>query len=132
MTKFAIGYDVDTRGMRDDGQQTKSQISSFYYRIRKCLNQHGFEKMAQQSVYTCQTSHQNTLANVFEVIDCLREIDNETCYIKNLHMFKMEDFNDLRPLVCDAASEEIDPIDDLNARFDYKDPDDQSSDDDNN
>ncbi len=107
-TSWAIAYDLDVKGMKDEGY-TKSNVTTFYNKIRKCLKDNNFEKMKQLSIYTC--SKENSIADAFKVITALKGVSDADRFIKRLNMFRVEDFNDLLPLISfEKKSSEDDEI----------------------
>jgi len=107
-TAWAIAYDLDVKGMKDAGY-TKSQVTLFYNSVRRCLQDHNFERMKQLSIYTC--TKENSIADAFLVVTNLKQVDDADKFIKRLNLFRVEDFNDLLPLVAkDKASSEEDEI----------------------
>ncbi|MBI3202034.1 MAG: hypothetical protein HYZ29_10865 [Myxococcales bacterium] len=101
MALWAIGYDLDVSGMKRAGY-TKSQVTMFYNSVRGCLRTNGFEKFKQFSIYTSEG--ENTLTNAFRACQALRAVTNADKFVKRLHLFRVEDFNDLLPLVADKES----------------------------
>ena len=107
MSLWAIAYDLDVRGMKDDGY-TKSDVTQFYNSVRSCLADHRFERLKQWSIYT--SSGDNSIADAFQVCVALQQVHDTDRYIKRLHLFRIEDFNDLLPLVHagrESAGDEI-------------------------
>lgn len=115
MALWAIAYDLDVKGMRNAGY-SKSNVTTFYNGVRKCLSDNQFEKFAQLSIYT--SNEPNTLANAFGVCNALGAMGDADKYIKRLHLFRVEDMNDLLPLVAkgkkssakDVIEEEIEEV----------------------
>ena len=101
MATWAIAYDLDVGAMKRAGM-TKSQVTGFYNSVRACLSNNGFEKFKQLSIYT--SDKENTLTNAFKACQDLRKVQNSQTYVKRLHLFRVEDFNDLLPLVSDKES----------------------------
>ncbi len=101
MATWAIAYDLDVKGMRTAGY-TKSQVTQFYNNVRSCLAQHNFEKQKQLSIYTSKTD--NSIADAFQVCVTLKTITDTNKFVKRFHLFRIEDFNDLLPLVADGRT----------------------------
>lgn len=98
---WAIAYDLDVAGMRTAGY-SKSQVTLFYNSVRDCLRKNNFELLKQLSIYTCSTV--NSIADAFRAIQDLRGVKDTDKFIKRLNLFRVEDFNDLMPLVADGRS----------------------------
>ena len=107
MSLWAIAYDLDVKGMRANGY-TKSQVTLFYNDIRGCLSAHNFEKMKQWSIYTSDKA--NSIADAFAVCMDIQRVTDANRFVKRLHLFRVEDFNDLLPLVTGRQSPEEDAI----------------------
>ena len=110
MAVWAIAYDLDVAGMKAAGY-TKSKVTAFYNAVRRCLTDNGFERFKQLSIYT--SDKENTLTHAFQACQALRQLDDSDKFIKRLHLFRVEDFNDLLPLVADKESAGRDTIEDV-------------------
>ncbi len=108
MSTWAIAYDLNVKGMKAAGY-TKSQVTMFYTAIRKTLQDNRFEKLKQWSVYTSE--QQNSLTDAFAVCIAMKDVPDADKFVKRLHLFRIEDFNDLLPLV--ATGKTSDDIDDI-------------------
>lgn len=108
MSTWAIAYDLDVKGMKAAGY-TKSHVTLFYNAIRKTLKDNAFEKMKQLSIYTSEK--QNSIADAFAVCVAMKSVKDADQFVKRLHLFRIEDFNDLLPLVANGkTSDERDDI----------------------
>jgi virulence-associated protein VapD len=115
MSIWAIAYDLDVKGMKAAGY-TKSNVTQFYNSVRKTLQDNRFEKLKQWSIYT--SSQENSLADAFGVALALKSVVDADKFVKRLHLFQIEDFNDLLPLIVpgktsddgDAIEQEIDEV----------------------
>jgi virulence-associated protein VapD len=115
MALWAIAYDLDVRGMKAAGY-TKGKVTSFYSSIRQCLQSNQFEKQTQWSIYS--SAKDNSLTNAFQACVAMQRVVDADKYIKRLHLFRIEDLNDLLPLVVsgktsagrDPIEEEIDAV----------------------
>ena len=115
MSLWAIAYDLDVRGMKTAGY-TESQVTQFYTAIRGALANNHFEQFKQLSIYTSGAA--NSLTHAFQACIALQQVADADQYIKRLHLFRIEDFNDLLPLVAkdkksigkDVILEEIEEI----------------------
>ncbi len=88
---------------------TKSKVTQFYNSVRKCLQDNGFEKMKQLSIYTC--TKENSIADAFHAITDLKAVSDTDRFIKRLNLFRVEDFNDLLPLIVTGkTSVDVDEI----------------------
>lgn len=56
----------------------------------------------QRSIYTCR--RENSLTDAFNACIALKKIPNADKFIKRLHLFRVEDLNDLLPLVAGRES----------------------------
>lgn len=107
MSIWAIAYDLDVKGMKAAGY-TQSAVTQFYTRLRNCLACNNFEKMKQLSIYT--SASPNSLTDAFQASVQIKALTDSDKFIKRLHLFRIEDFNDLLPLVAGRASYDVDPI----------------------
>jgi|688.fasta_scaffold272923_1 virulence-associated protein VapD len=115
MSIWAIAYDLDVKGMKAAGY-TKSNVTQFYISVRKTLQDNHFEKLKQWSIYT--SSQENSLTDAFGVALALKSVVDADKFVKRLHLFRIEDFNDLLPLIVpgktsddgDAIEQEIDEV----------------------
>ena len=81
--------------------------------MREALANNQFEKFAQLSIYT--SNKPNSLTNAFSACMQLSAIPDSDKFIKRLHLYRVEDFNDLLPLIAkgkkssetDAVEEQI-------------------------
>lgn len=101
MGTWAIAYDLDTKRMRDDGLND-SDRTTFYKSIRERLAANHFETFQQLSIYTSEG--ENSLTHAFAACQALRQLDGSDKYIKRLHLFRIDDLNDLLPVVADRPS----------------------------
>lgn len=105
---WAIAYDLDVKGMKNAGY-SKSNVTQFYNNIRKCLQDNNFESMKQLSIYTCQKV--NSITDAFRVVTDMKAVTDADKYIKRLNLFRVEDFNDLLPLIeTKRAASDVDEI----------------------
>ena len=108
MSIWAIAYDLDVKGMKANGY-SKSKVTTFYSNIRNCLKANNFEKLKQLSIYT--SNKDNSIADAFAVCVALKQVSDADKFVKKLHLFRVEDFNDLLPLVANGkTSDESDEI----------------------
>lgn len=107
MTVWAIAYDLDVKGMKKSGY-TQSQVTGFYNRLKQCLADNKFESMKQMSIYT--STNPNSLTDAFQASVQIKALKDSEKFIKRLHLFRIEDFNDLLPLVAGRNSGETDPV----------------------
>jgi virulence-associated protein VapD len=96
MSIWAIAYDLDVKGMKAAGY-TKSNVTQFYKDVRKTLQDNHFEKLKQWSIYT--SNQENSLTDAFGVALALKTVKDADKFVKRLHLFRIEDFNDLMPLI---------------------------------
>jgi virulence-associated protein VapD len=112
---WAIAYDLDVKQMKDAGY-TKSNVTQFYNSVRECLTNNHFEKMKQLSIYT--SGEANSISDAFAACMALQKVTDADKFIKRLHLFRVEDFNDLLPLVAsgkfsaerDVVEEQIEEV----------------------
>lgn len=112
---WAIAYDLDVTGMQNAGY-SRSNVTQFYNSVRDCLTKNNFEKMKQLSIYT--SNKPNSISDAFAACMALQKVKDADKFIKRLHLFRIEDFNDLLPLVSngkasaekDAIEEEIEQV----------------------
>ena len=107
MTIWAIAYDLDVKGMKRSGY-TQSQVTGFYSRLKQCLADNKLESMKQMSIYT--SANPNSLTDAFQASVQIKALKDSDRFIKRLHLFRIEDFNDLLPLVAGRNSGDADPV----------------------
>jgi virulence-associated protein VapD len=108
MSTWAIAYDLDVKGMKAAGY-TRSNVTQFYSSVRKTLQDNHFEKQKQWSIYT--SSQDNSLTDAFAVALALKSVTDADKFVKRLHLFRIEDFNDLLPLIVPGkTSDDVDVI----------------------
>lgn len=98
--QWVIAYDLNVRAMKSAGY-SKSKVTQYYDSVKNCLHQHGFgrfRRFRQLSIYGSEEEIENPLFKAIQIIDCLKAMPDAK-YINRLHLFKVEDFNDLRPLL---------------------------------
>jgi virulence-associated protein VapD len=109
MATWAIAYDLDVGAMKRNSM-TKGEVTAFYRAVRDCLTKNNFESFKQLSIYT--SDKENTLTNAFKACQALASIPNSATYVKRLHLFRLEDNNDLLPLVSGKSSAGRDAVED--------------------
>jgi virulence-associated protein VapD len=107
MEAWAITYDLDVMGMKC-AKFTQSQAMHFYESTRKCLAHNNFSQVKQLNIFVGEGK--NPLSDAFQLCIELRSIANAERFIHRLHLFRVEDFNDLMPLVTGRPSSGKDPI----------------------
>lgn len=108
MSIWAIAYDLDVKGMKAAGY-TRSNVTQFYNSVRKTLQDNHFERLKQWSIYT--SSQDNSLTDAFAVALALKSVADADKFVKRLHLFRIEDFNDLLPLIVPGkTSDDVDTI----------------------
>lgn len=106
-SSWVIAYDLDIKGMKKAGY-TASNVTQYYNELKRILAKHGFKKFSQLSLYMSEPVD-GVIALAISVIDDLRAMkDNQ--FINRLHVFKVEDFSDLRPVISRGASSQKDTI----------------------
>ena len=94
--KWVIAYDLDVKGMKT-ADYTKSQVTAYYNNVRNCLNEFGFSKFTQNSIYA-RDADDDILTRVFQVVMALSNIKDPQ-FINRLNVFRVDTFSDLRPLI---------------------------------
>lgn len=108
MSVWAIAYDLDVKAMQKAGY-SKGNVTTFYNSIRNCLKGNNFEQMKQLSIYTSE--RKNSIADAFAACTALKGVKDADKFVKRLHLFRIEDFNDLLPLIANGkTSDERDAI----------------------
>jgi virulence-associated protein VapD len=113
MSMWAVAYDLDVKGMKAWGY-SRSQVTLFYNAIRKTLLDNRFEKLKQWSIYTSDES--NSLTDAFAVCVAMKGVPDADKFVRRLHLFRIEDFNDLLPLV--AGGKTSDTADEIEREID--------------
>jgi len=78
MALWAIGYDLDVKGMRDAGY-TKGNVTTFYNSVRACLADNNFEKFHQLSLYT--SDKPNSVTDAYMVCLALATVTDADKFI---------------------------------------------------
>ena len=105
MALYAIAFDLDTNAMRTDGF-TKSEITQVYQaEIPSALAACGFTAHPQGSLYHTEAD-QNPINAVMQLQSTLKSMAVSFCkYVKRVHVFRMEEWSDVTPLIRGQAAE---------------------------
>jgi virulence-associated protein VapD len=95
---YAIAFDMDIESLR---QTYGDPYNNAYLEIRRVLERHGFN-WQQGSVYF-GGERINAVTCVLAAIDLARTLPWFTASVRDIRMLRIEEFNDLRPAVQQAA-----------------------------
>jgi len=107
MDTWAIAYDLDVMGMKC-AKLTQKQATEIYDEIKKTLVHNNFAQLKQLNIYVGEGK--NPLSDAFQLCAELKSVLNAVRFIHRLHLFRIEDLNDLLPMVSCKASSGKDPI----------------------
>jgi virulence-associated protein VapD len=98
MSKWAIVYDLNSQLII--GELGNSGNTQYYNKVRKCLSRNHFSMFLQQSVYVAEGS--TSLVDAISACNELRKLHDSARYINRIHLFKIEEVSDLRPIIVDG------------------------------
>lgn len=107
MDTWAVAYDLDVVGMKCAGL-TQDQATGVYDAVRNRLAHNNYSQLRQLNIYTGEGK--DPLADAFQLCTEMRGVPNADRFIHRLHLFRIQDFTDLLPLVAGKASSGKDPI----------------------
>lgn len=122
MAQYAIAFDIDTKGMRDNGF-TNSQITNLYQtEIPNALSSCGFTAHPQGSLYHTE-SEKDPINAIMQLQSTLKSQAPIFCqYVRRVHVFRMEEWSDVTPLIAEheaagspSAEEEVEEQESLEA-----------------
>lgn len=122
MAQYAIAFDIDTKGMRDNGF-TNSQITNLYQtEIPNALSSCGFTAHPQGSLYHTE-SEKDPINAIMQLQSTLKSQAPIFCqYVRRVHVFRMEEWSDVTPLIAEheaagspSAEEEVEEQESLGA-----------------
>lgn len=96
---YAITFDMDTNCLADN---YGGAYNNAYYDISKVLNEHGFERQ-QGSVYF-GIDDKTAVDCVLAVQDLASQFDWFALCVKDVRMLRIEELNDLKPVIDKAMS----------------------------
>lgn len=99
MAQYAIAFDLDTTAMKK-ASFSKSQITNVYQtEIPNALFACGFTAHPQGSLYHTE-SEQDPITAIMQLQSRLKEQAPRFCqYVKRVHVFRMEEWSDVTPLI---------------------------------
>jgi len=106
MAQYAIAFDMDTSSMENDGF-SKSQITTVYQKeIPQALSTCGFTAHPQGSLYHTETD-KDPIAALLQIQTTLKTNAPNFCkYVKRVHIFRMEEWSDVTPLLSNHKAAE--------------------------
>lgn len=122
MAQYAIAFDVDTKGMRNNGF-TNSQVTNLYQtEIPNALENCGFTAHPQGSLYHTEME-KDPITAIMQLQSTLKKQAPNFCqYVRRVHVFRMEEWSDVTPLIAEreaagspTADEEVEKQDSLQA-----------------
>jgi virulence-associated protein VapD len=104
MAQYAIAFDLDTTAMRDAGL-SKAEIARVYQKeIPDALAVCGFTAHPQGSLYHTESESEPITALMKLQGALLDSAPNFCLYVKRVHVFRMEEWSDVTPLISDRAA----------------------------
>lgn len=105
MAQYAIAFDMDTSGMKTSGL-TQSEITQIYQQeIPMALSSAGFTEHPQGSLYHTK-SDQDPITAIMKLQSILKnDAPNFGKWVKRVHVFRMEEWSDVTPLLSDTRHE---------------------------
>lgn len=91
---YIISFDLVTTSLM---KYYTGHYTSAYWRIKRLMKQYGFE-WTQGSMYV-SVDPNNSLARVNRVMDALREINWFRESVRDIRVYKVEDWSDFTPIV---------------------------------
>lgn len=112
MAQYAIAFDLDTKAMREAGF-TDSQVATVYQReIPTALAQAGFTAHPQGSLYHT-VADQDQIVAIMKLQNVIKQGAPNFCrFVKNVHVFRMEEWSDVTPILStrpEAVAVPVDP-----------------------
>jgi virulence-associated protein VapD len=104
MAHYAIAFDLDTKAMTAAGVTDSQRTAVYQTEIPNALASCGFTAHPQGSLYhtesdldpiTCLMKLQSTLQN---------DAPNFCTYVRRVHVFRMEEWSDVTPLLANKAA----------------------------
>lgn len=104
MAQYAIAFDLDTAGMRQQGF-TQADITRVYQReIPDALQSCGFTAHPQGSLYHTEAEH-DPITAIMKLQGALRGTAPTFCqFVRRVHVFRMEEWSDVTQLVADRPA----------------------------
>lgn len=111
MAQYAIAFDLDTAGMRQNGF-SQADITRVYQReIPDALASCGFTAHPQGSLYHTEIEH-DPITAIMKLQGALSTRAPNFCnYVKRVHVFRMEEWSDVTPLISTQPAPAVGPPD---------------------
>ena len=104
MAHYAIAFDMDTNAMRDDGVTNTDRTNIYQTEIPTALATCGFTAHPQGSLYHTE-SDQDPITCLMKLQSTLKADAPRFCkYVKRVHVFRMEEWSDVTPLLAAKAA----------------------------
>lgn len=104
MAQYALAFDLDTAGMRNNGI-TNAQITAIYQtEIPVALAASGFTAHPQGSLYHTEAEH-DPITALMKLQNVLHTMAPHFCqYVRRVHVFRMEEWSDVTALISNHAA----------------------------
>lgn len=104
MAQYAVAFDIDTKHLRDDGVSNAERTKIYQQELLDALASCGFTVHLQGSLYAT-AADQDPLKAIMQLQSTLAGKAPRFCkYVKRLHVFRLEEWSDVTPLVAGHAA----------------------------
>ena len=101
MAQYAVAFDLDTTAMTADGLTPADRTRIYQTEIPEALSGCGFTAHPQGSLYHTE-AEQNPITAIMRLQGALKQNAPQFCkYVKRVHVFRMEEWSDVTPLIAD-------------------------------
>lgn len=106
MAQYAIAFDLSQRKMKDAGHSQSDITKVYQVEIPAALNSCGFTGHLQGSVYCTEADNPDSIVALMKLQGALRQMAPTFCrYVSSVHVFRMEEWSDVTPIVADRSAE---------------------------
>lgn len=104
MAQYAIAFDLDTKAMAANGVTPAERTKIYQTEIPEALAACGFTAHPQGSLYHTEAA-QNPITAIMRLQSTLGEQAPNFCaYVRRVHVFRMEEWSDVTPLIAGKAA----------------------------
>jgi virulence-associated protein VapD len=99
MARYAVAFDLDTKSMKADAISNAERTKIYQSEIPNALQNCGFSDHLQRSLYATP-AHEDPITAIMQLQMTLQNEAPRFCkYVKRLHVFRLEEWSDVTPLV---------------------------------
>jgi len=114
VAQYAVAFDIDTKAIKAAGVSDADRTKIYQQEIPGALQSCGFTVHLQGSLYAT-AADQDPLRAIMQLQSTLQNQAPQFCkYVKRLHVFRLEEWSDVTPLV---AGHPAAPIPDAEEEF---------------